>query len=667
MPEVVHHALLAVAAAALAGSALRLASLAAASGPERVLAAVTFAVAAVVVETLALGRVGLGGEPVALGGAAIATWLVARRFLAAPVTKPSEELFAWLRGLGRAEWLALAATAGTLLAWLGWWLWRPALGADSVQFHLPEALTWIHEGDAGAIHEVNSDFPLGNYPVTNQVLISWALGIARSFAPLPVLSVGAMALLVIAGLSGLRALGVPRVPAALATLAVAGSPIAVAQTIGPNTDLPSLAWLACCASLAASSLRRPTLLAPAIVAGGLAVGTKTTPVLFVALALALALWAGRSHLRRLSAPLGAATLLAVAVGGIWYLRNLIDHGSPLWPFLTGPTGDPRPEFLELIATTGLIDRPRATLEGRVGYYEDFLAGALLLMPAALVAPFVARRRAVIGAAVATAAGFVLWTTAPFTGIPDGVPSSWLPALAGLAVNASRYLLPVIAAAAVTVALAGRSGGRVQHAANAVLAAVVLWNLVRVGDLSNAAAPPLAVLLAGAAVAGAAAAVVSASRAAAMPARLAGPVVLAALVLLLAAAAPEYPRRHTEVALRFLPGYEGTLRALLERDDYRDGDASVASAPMALGTLAGDRLRHAVELIPPDEPCAAIERRAATQWVVIYDGPAFEPFAARTCFGGRQPLIRSGPFRVYRGSTAASQRDDHVPAAAAPRP
>ena len=645
---VVHHLLFAAAAGALFAAALRPASAIAAEGAERLLATIVFAAAAAVVETLALGRVDLGGEPVALAGAAAATWLAAWRLLPAPAVRPATELAAWLRGRSRGEWVALAAAAGLGAAWLAWWIWRPAVGADSVQFHLPEIVTWIHGGDPGAVHDVHSLFPLGNYPVTNEVLTAWAMGTARSFAPIPFLSLGAVLVLVVSGLSGLRALGVPRVVAALAVAAVAASPLAVAQTIGPNTDLPSLAWLVCCASLVASSRLNPLLLAPALVAAGLALGTKTTPAFFVALVLALGLWAARGEWRRLRVPLAVAALAAVCAGGIWYLRNLVDHGSPLWPFFSGPWGDPAPGFVGRIGTTGLLERPRATLDGRLGAYEDFVAGALLLIPAAVMAAAVARRRAVAIGAAATAAGFALWTLAPFTGIPADVPREWLGALQGLAVNASRYLLPVIAAAAATVALASKQGDRTRVAATAVLAAALLWNLWMVGDLSNATAPPLTVLLSGAAAGALAGLALRPGRVPAAIPRLAGPAVLVLLAVVLAVAAPGYIDRHAQVDLRFLPGYDGVVAALNDRDDFADGDETVAMAPLILGTLAGDRLEHPVELIPADEPCERTRRRALSQWVVVYEGFYFEPYDAPGCFAGQAPAVSSGAFRVYRG-------------------
>ncbi|HEX8742408.1 MAG TPA: hypothetical protein VF712_04675 [Thermoleophilaceae bacterium] len=647
MAVVAYHVLFAVAAGSLLAAALRLASTIAERGAERFLAAAVFAAAAAVAEALVLGLARLGDEPAALTAAAVATWLLAWRLLPAPTVRPASELPEWLAGRSRAEWLAIAGGVGLGAAWLAWWLLRPAVGADSVQYHLPEVLTWIHEGDTGAVHDLHPLYPIGNYPVTNEVLVAWSLGIARSFAPLPFLSIGTMLLLVVGGLSGLRALGVGRLPAALAVAAVAASPLAVAQTIGPNTDLPALAWLVCCASLVASSRANRPLLAPAVVAAGLALGTKTTPALFVLVVLGLGAWAARGD-RRLRVPVALATLAAVAVGGTWYLRNLLDHGSPLWPFASGPWGDAAPSFVDETARTGLAERPRATLDGQLGAYEDFLAGALVMVPAALAAALVARVRPVLAAAAATAAGLALWTMAPFTGIPADVPDQWVPALTGLAVNASRYLLPVIAASALTVALASRCGGAALRAALAVLGVALLWDLVRVADASNAAAPPAPALLAGAAAGVLAGAAVAPRLVARAIPGWSGPAALVVLVTVLSVAAPGFMDRHARVDLGFTPGYEGLLTALGDRAGFDDDERPVAFAPIVLGTLSGDRLRHPVELIPADEPCERTRERTRTQWVVVYDGYFFEPYNARGCFAGVAPALSSGALRVYGG-------------------
>lgn len=140
-------------------------------------------------------------------------------------------------------------------------------------------------------------FPVGNYPVTDEVLLAWGSGISRSFVPAALSTPGALVLFVLAGWAGLRALSVPRGVSALALAAVASAPLPVEQVTGPNTDLPALAWLACTAALCAGSVRRPALVAPAVVAAGLAVGTKTT---------ALPLAGARTPARRPARAPGAA-------------------------------------------------------------------------------------------------------------------------------------------------------------------------------------------------------------------------------------------------------------------------------------------------------------------------------------------------------------------------
>ena len=147
-----------------------------------------------------------------------------------------------------------------------------------------------------------------------------------------------MLLLATAGWMGLRSLRVEGRIAGLGVAAICLTPVLSHwQMNGVYTDLPSMAWLVSAAALSAASVERPALLAPAIVAAGLSVGTKTTTLPLAGLALAAGLYVNRSHLRGLVRPLTIATATALAVGGYWYLRNLVDHGSPFWPLLWGET------------------------------------------------------------------------------------------------------------------------------------------------------------------------------------------------------------------------------------------------------------------------------------------------------------------------------------------
>ncbi|HVE69520.1 MAG TPA: hypothetical protein VNB64_13165, partial [Solirubrobacteraceae bacterium] len=277
MAAVVHHALLGAAVAALFGAGSRVAARATAVPLERAVSAVVLAAAAAVTQALALGLVGLGTDPIALGLAAGATWVLARWRLPEPPGRglSTAALERW-RELGPAERAALGAAAGALGAWGVWALHRPAIGLDGVVYHLTEIVGWVHSGRPGEIQRITYEYPVGNYPVTNEVLLAWATGLARSFVPGALSTLAALGLALTAGWMGLRALGVARVAAALALAAVVTLPLTVQQLGGPNTDLPALAWLVTAGALCACAARRPALLAVALVAAALAVGTKTT-------------------------------------------------------------------------------------------------------------------------------------------------------------------------------------------------------------------------------------------------------------------------------------------------------------------------------------------------------------------------------------------------------
>ena len=98
----------------------------------------------------------------------------------------------------------------------------------------------------------------------------------------------------------------------------------------------------------------------------------------------------------------------------WYVRNLFEHGSPLWPFAGG---DAQPPLFEALDHS-LLERPRATLRGRLGAYFDDLGGAVLLFPAAVVAAVLVRRRLVVAVALAAAGSLLVWAAGPVAGLPD---------------------------------------------------------------------------------------------------------------------------------------------------------------------------------------------------------------------------------------------------------
>src|SRR4051794_40431599 len=216
VPPVLHHALLGVSVAALGAAGVRAASPLAAEGLARGLVAATFAAAAAVAEALALGLFALGGSTAALVIAAVATTAIARLLLPDPRVRLADELALWWGGRGAAERAALGGLAGAAAAWAAWQLRYPALGFDTIVYHAPEIVLWLQHGTPGSIQELIPDQPVGNYPLTAEVSIAWAMGICGSFVPLILIPWAWIALTAVAGWTGLRALGVPLWPRALA-------------------------------------------------------------------------------------------------------------------------------------------------------------------------------------------------------------------------------------------------------------------------------------------------------------------------------------------------------------------------------------------------------------------------------------------------------------------
>ncbi len=639
------HVLLVASLLAIGAAALRAASALAPQGLERVLVAAVLGAAAIVVETLALGIFALGSSPVVIALVAGATWLAVRALLPAPAVKPLDELVDAIATAPPAFRLAVGAFAGVLAALVVFFLRHPAVGIDGTAYHLPEIVNWIHSGRFGAEIHPSEDFPTGAYPLTNEMLLAWSMGLTHSFVAVALLPPAMLALLATAGWAGLRRLGVAAAVAALTIVAVLVSPPLVGALNAPKNDLAALTWLVMAATLCVAALKRPPLLAVAVLAGGLSIGTKTTTAPLVVVVLGVALW---FSWRRGTPPLPSRNVLAVAllgaaaVGGVWYVRNLVVHGSPLWPLLSTPWGDDPPAALGRL-TPSFFDRPLQSLEGRTGAYTDGLSGGLILMFGGMLAWSMTRSRAVLVASAATFIAVLAWARAPYTGIAND-------RYVDLSLFVIRYLMPAVTVGAAALALSSRVGGARSVVAVALLGAAALWSGYNTIDIGYPLVASPAMLAAGAIGGAVAALAVQWTAARGVPLlRIAGGLATAIVAVGLAVAAPGYIERHENTHATFATPI---IKWFMGQKDFKEGDATMYLSPQAIGPLAGNELQHDIKLIPGKTPCREVIARAREGYVVIRDLPALSrsylaPYQTDKCLAGQPKLYRGKDFSVYR--------------------
>jgi hypothetical protein len=500
---------------------------------------------------------------------------------------------------------------------------------------------FVQGGQPGSVHDILPGLPVGNYPLTTEVTVAWAMGIARSLVPVVLWPWLTLALTGSSAWVGLHALGVTRSAAGLAAAALCTSPWLLAwQSNGSVTDPSALAWLVTCAALCALSRDRPALMAPAIIAAGLAVGCKTTVLPLTVATLLLGLWGARPRLRALSwRAATAATAVATLVGGAWYLRNLVTHGSPFWPIVAAPWGDPVPRVVRAVHTS-FFERPGPTIDLLGHSYLSRFGGGLLLLAAGVLAPLLAPRRRVALASAAVVLGALLWARSPVTGIAASSP------VPETVFSTTRYALPVVAAACVALALAATDGRRLRALALIALAAAVVLNLVQTLRLGFPVAPRVLVPLAGAA-AGVLLAVLAIRLPLTIPKGARRPALIAGALAggaLLAVPATGFMQRQGDTRSALV---SPIVRRLASEGGFRDGDAPVATTPAMIGPLAGDELRHRLEAIPPHASCADVAQRRSRQWLVVYAGTlggAGPPPIAR-CL--TRPAFSGDGFSVYR--------------------
>src|SRR6202011_4846457 len=109
------------------------------------------------------------------------TSFAARRWIPQPQVSVSRELASWWRGLGPVSRAGIGALAGAVLALIAISLRRPAPGFDGITYHLPEIVGFVQGGHPGAVLHPYYGLPVGNYPLTNEVLLAWVAGISHGF------------------------------------------------------------------------------------------------------------------------------------------------------------------------------------------------------------------------------------------------------------------------------------------------------------------------------------------------------------------------------------------------------------------------------------------------------------------------------------------------------
>ncbi len=338
--------LLVAGAAAVMGYAMRRRFLPEWRGAQARLAESVAAIAAIVLESLALGlmhvfnRGGLLLASVLLLGAGL-MWL--RRIPVyddATLPAPAK--------LG--PWGALVAGGSAIVVIVQWVIQViPAmqqgfLDFDTLDYHLPMALHWSQTGVIGPIVQTVPGLPVGYYPANAEIfhaigMVAWQRDVLSLLLNLGWLVLALLAAWVV----GQRWKATPMAMAGTALLLAV--PIsAVKQPGSAMTDVASTALLlAALALLDLRGVHRLASFAFAGLAAGLAVGTKLTVLpMLVLFALGIPLLDRRDRWR----PFAAWTVAMVVGGGFWYVRNLAVVGNPMpaskFPF--GYIGLPTPAF-----------------------------------------------------------------------------------------------------------------------------------------------------------------------------------------------------------------------------------------------------------------------------------------------------------------------------------
>jgi hypothetical protein len=226
--------------------------------------------------------------------------------------------------------LAVVVAALCFQLWMGWRV--PPNEEDSLIYHLPRAVAWMHRHSALQFRPGPGGERMVNNPINGELFVTWTMALSHGdrFAN----AVQWCFALALGGAvaAGTRLLGFTRSAALLAAGGFLLFPEVLLQSATPQVDLVVTFFVAATAVFAARALRHAstTEITLAAVAFGLAVGTKES-ALFAASGLALIVvsswWRHRTPMRVLL--VGAAVVAAAVLvfGSFNYVQNLVRTGE----------------------------------------------------------------------------------------------------------------------------------------------------------------------------------------------------------------------------------------------------------------------------------------------------------------------------------------------------
>ncbi|MBI3462296.1 MAG: hypothetical protein HY000_04440, partial [Planctomycetes bacterium] len=248
-----------------------------------------------------------------------------------PAAADSQRCWLLLWGVIVSLWIGHVVTSGLLRFPMDW---------DSLMYHLPMIVQWLHAGSLYA-----PDCAHWSFPGNNELIGLWMVAPFSGDFLISLINLPAAILLAAAAVELGRCIGLSPPMRHLAALAVVSHQVLVQHLINQKNDLAVAGFFLAALSYGLRYLhggRRPDL-----VLGGLSLGLLAG-VKWFALGYAAVAWAvivlvsatpplppfargGKGGWRTAGRVAVAWTLGALVCGGYWYVRNAVVTGSPFYP------------------------------------------------------------------------------------------------------------------------------------------------------------------------------------------------------------------------------------------------------------------------------------------------------------------------------------------------